>query len=100
MTRAVEHIELLFHLRVSVIVQLAAHSRVFERRDVDGRLKFSSRHAFEEVNFPRAAIKDAFELRTVAQRPDDGRRLETEDAFEFVEEGDRIVRWAIALVHE
>ena len=34
------------------------------------------------------------------ERPDDGRGLQPEDAFQFVEEGERVARRPVALVHE
>ena len=99
-TGAVEHLKLLADLLEGVVVEFFADEGIVEVGDVDGGLEFAAGNAFEEVYFLGAAIEDAFEGRTVAERPDDGRRLKAEDALEFVEEGDRVHGGPVALVHE
>ena len=73
---------------------------IVEIGDADGRLEFATRDAFKKVDVARAAIENAAELRAVAERPNDGRSLEAENVFEFVEEVDRAARGPIAFVHE
>ena len=99
-TGAVEHGELLGDLIERVVVEFRADGGIFEGRDVDGGLKFSAGDALEEVDFTGAPIEHATERRAVAEGPDDGGGLETEDGFEFVEEFKGVARGAVALIHE
>ena len=97
---AVEHGELLGDLIERVVVEFRADGGIFEGRDVDGGLKFSAGDALEEVDFAGAPVEHATKGRAVAEGPDDGRGLESEDGFEFVEEFKGVARGAVALVHK
>ncbi len=99
--RAVEHRELLDDLGEGRVVQLGAHDGVLERgrpSRAPGRRRPGTRSKrwtcrVRRSNTPR---NDG----PVAERPDDGRRLDPEHRLELVEQRDRVAGRPVALVHE
>ena len=102
MTGAIQHFQLFFYLGVRVVVEFVA-GRLDLRSEVTftERLKFAAGDAFEKMNLAGATIEHTFKLRAIAKWPDNRRRLQTEDIFEFIEQRDRVYcSRPVALVHE
>ena len=95
-----EHFQLLDGHDVVVGIEGVAQCGIGEARNIFRGAISSAGGALEEVNVFLLDIVDAFERRTIAERPSDGNGGESEDFFEFVEEGDGIQRGTVALVHE
>ena len=81
-------------------VEFFADERIGEIGDGDRGAIGAGGGALEEVHGCVLAVEDAAEAGAGAERPVDGECADAEHAFEFIQQGERIARGAVHLVHE
>ncbi len=80
--------------------QIAAHFRIMQSADDDGRAMFAAHDALKRVHRLGLPVVDALKFRAVADGPVHGKCADAQHAFQFVDQLQRIFHRAIALVHE
>ena len=99
-SRAFEEFEFVADLVVGDFVDRVFHGFIIDAGDVHGRAERTVRSALEEVDDFIFPVVNALEAGTIAEWPVDGKGVDTEDVFEFVEQVKGRPRGAVELVHE
>ena len=82
------------------VVELAANRRVVQAADGNRRAKFAADRALEQMHLARLAVEHAAKIKTVANGPVHRKRADAEHALQFIQQRERILHRAVALVHE
>ena len=95
-----EHFQLFDGSVEGGIVESAAQDFVVQSADLHGGAVLAADGSFEQVHEARLAVKHALELEAVADGPVDRERANAEDALQLIEQGERVLHRAVALVDE
>ena len=95
-----EHVQFLSDFLEGGVIKPFTDDRIRKIADGNGRAILAADGPFEQVHLMLMPVEDAFEIRAVADGPNNGKGFEIQDALEFIEQGERFPRGAVALVHE
>ena len=95
-----EHLQLFDRLVKGRVVEPAADEFIVQPAHLHGRAILSADGALEQVHLLRLAIEDALKLEAVADRPVHREGADAEHALQLIQQGERLLHRAVALVDE
>ncbi len=82
------------------VVELPANRRIVHPAHGNRRAIFAADRALEEMHLARLPVEHAAKIKTIADGPVHRERADAEHALQFVEQRERVLHGAVALVHE